>query len=231
MSDLVSAVEGGLAAVRERVGAACARAGRAADSVQLVAVSKGQPAAAIRVAVAKGQVDFGESYVQEWVEKRAAIPGVRWHFIGHLQSNKARLVAGHTALVHSVDRQSLVDALSREGGRQDVLVQVNIAGETSKSGVPPEQAAALVAHANASGVLSVRGLMCIPPAGDAETVARPVFRALRELFVGLRGGMSVDHAARFTELSMGMSDDLEVAIEEGATLVRVGTAVFGPRSV
>jgi len=208
----------GLSRVRERIATACARAGRPADSVRLIAVSKTQPLEKLRAAVQAGQRLFGENYAQELREKADALgPLVTWHFIGALQSNKARLVVGRAALIHTCDRISLAREISKRAlAEQPVLVEVNVGREPQKAGALPEDVPALVDQLRALARLRCDGLMCIPPAaGDP----RPHFAALRELAARL--GLS--------ELSMGMSADFETAIEEGATLVRVGTAIFGER--
>jgi PLP dependent protein len=219
----------GLERVRARLADATARAGRAAGSVHLVAVSKAKPASAIRAAHAAGQRDFGENYVQELVQKRAELAdldGLRWHFIGGLQRNKARHMAG-VALVHSVDRASLAADLARrmaaDGQHLEVLVEVNVAGEAQKSGCAPDELPRVLEAIAASSALTAQGLMTVPPAVDDADAARRFFaelRALRDRHVGALGR---------GELSMGMSHDFEAAIAEGATLVRVGTAIFGAR--
>ena len=207
----------GLNRVRERIAAACARAGRDPSSVTLVAVSKTQPLEKLRQAFEAGQRAFGENYAQELRAKSEALPGAEWHFIGGLQTNKARMVVGRAALVHTCDRIGLARELAkRAAAPQRVLLEVSIGKEPQKSGVLPEDVAALLEVVRALPQLRCEGLMCIPPAsGDP----RPHFRALRELAsrLGLR------------ELSMGMSADYEAAIEEGATIVRIGTAIFGQR--
>ena len=224
-----------LAAVRARIDAAVARRGPG-PVVTLVGVTKRQPLPAIEAAAAAGLRDFGESYAQELRDKQQAMLAIptgqplRWHFIGALQSNKARHVVG-CALVHSVDRAKLLTALehhaAEQGRVQDVLVQVNVAGEVGKAGVAPDALPQLLDRFADLPHVRCRGLMLIPPEADAEAT-RPHFRALRQL--------AEEHARRarpgveLRELSMGMSGDYEVAIEEGATIVRVGTAIFGPRS-
>jgi pyridoxal phosphate enzyme (YggS family) len=189
------------------------------------------PADDVRAALAAGQLDFGESYGQELRDKRQAFaagsPQPRWHFIGPLQANKVKYVAGHVALVHSVDSAELLAELERRGEDQACLVQVNVAGETQKRGVAPDALAALLdLFANLRHV-RCEGLMTVPPLADGPEAARPHFAALRALrdreAARPRAGVAL------TELSMGMSDDLEVAVAEGATLVRVGTAIFGAR--
>jgi pyridoxal phosphate enzyme (YggS family) len=219
-----------LRAVRERIAAAEARAGRAAGSVRLVAVSKTQPVEAVRAAYAAGARDFGENYAAELAEKIAAthdLPEARWHFIGHLQTNKVKLVAG-AALVHGVDSARLVGAIAARFADRvtPVLVQVSLAGEEQKSGASRDEVPAILeAIAATGGRVVARGLMTMPPLTEDPEQVRPVFRALRELRDALGGPV------RLPELSMGMSGDYEVAIEEGATLVRVGTAIFGERTI
>jgi pyridoxal phosphate enzyme (YggS family) len=217
--------------VRARIEAAIARRGPG-PAVRLVGVSKRQPLSAIEAAAAAGLEDFGENYAQELQGKQAARPGApwRWHFIGALQHNKVRLVVG-CALVHTVDRERLLPALESHaaalGRVQDVLVQVNVAGEEGKAGIAPAALPGLLDRFAELPHVRCRGLMLIPPAAEPEAT-RTHFRALRRL------AEEQAHHARpgveLCELSMGMSADYEVAIEEGATLVRVGTAIFGERS-
>ena len=226
-----------LAALRERIDAAAKRAGRSPESVTLLGVAKRIASESVAEAVKAGLGDVAENYVQEATGRREELiqmlesarnPPPRWHFIGQLQRNKARVVAAHFDLVHTVDREPLGAALDRHAGaadrRLDVLVQVNISGEAQKGGVAPEDTAALLTASRAWSHLRVAGLMTIPAPGDPEAV-RPAFAALRQLRDELRG----EHPD-LRELSMGMSADFEVAIEEGATIIRVGTALFGPRS-
>lgn len=217
-----------LAAVEERIAAACRRAGRARGEVRLVGVTKGMPATVVREAVAAGLTRFGENYVQEWTAKREALAdvlGVEWHFIGRIQRNKAAAVAT-AALVHSVGDPRVGAALDAAAARRrvpvPVLVQVNLRAEDTKGGVAPSALAATLDELRALAWLRVEGLMTIPPP-LAPAEMRPLFRELRALRDRQRD------AADLRELSMGMSADFEVAIEEGATLVRIGTAVFGPR--
>ena len=206
-------VKAGLAAVNEKISRACARAGRDPKSVKLIAVSKLQPIEKLQEAMAAGHRVFGENYAQELRDKAAALPDAEWHFIGALQSNKVKMIAGKIALVHTCDRVSLAKELAKRGP-QRVLIEVNVGREPQKAGVLPEDAPALLEQIK--GLVQVDGLMCIPP---AEGDPRPHFRALR----ALRDQLGLD------ELSMGMSADYETAIEEGATIVRVGTAIFGQR--
>lgn len=218
--------------VRDRIAAACAGAQRDVQSVTLLAVSKTFGAQAVREALAAGQHRFGENYVQEALEKMAVLADVRarleWHLIGPLQSNKTRAVAEHFDWVHTVDRLKIAQRLSDQRPAHlpplQVCLQVNISGEASKSGLPPAEVGALAREITALPRLRLRGLMAIPePAGDRDAQRRP-HRALRELLDSLRAqGLDLD------TLSMGMSADLEAAIVEGATIVRVGTAIFGAR--
>ena len=220
-----------LQSVRARIVRAAERAGRDPRSVRLLAVSKLQPAALVRAVAAAGQTEFGENYVQEGIDKVAAladVPGLAWHFIGQLQGNKTREVATSFDWVHTVDRERIASRLSAQRPQQaaplQVLLQVRLADEPGKGGVAPGEAPALAAVVAALPNLRLRGLMCIPPpAEDIEEQRRP-FRRLRELMDALNAaGHSLD------TLSMGMSDDLEAAVLEGATIVRVGTAIFGRR--
>ncbi|MBN3726098.1 YggS family pyridoxal phosphate-dependent enzyme [Burkholderia sp. Ac-20379] len=228
MSDLAAS----LATVHRRIDDAARSAGRAPGDVALLAVSKTFPADAVRDAHAAGQRAFGENYVQESLDKIAALAELRdtleWHFIGPLQSNKTRPVAEQFDWVHSVDRLKIAQRLAEQRPAHlpplNVCVQVNVSGEASKSGVAPAEAGALARAIAAMPTLRLRGLMAIPePAGDLDAQRAP-HRLLRELFDTLNaGGLALD------TLSMGMSADLEAAVLEGATLVRVGTAIFGAR--
>jgi pyridoxal phosphate enzyme (YggS family) len=224
-------IQASLREIRRRVDEACARAGREPSSVTLVAVSKTHPAEAIRAAYDAGQRDFGENYAQELAAKRtelADLGDIRWHFIGALQSNKAKLVIPGCVLVHAVDRESVAEALARRalaaGTVAEALVEVNVGDESSKAGVPIEGARALIERLSGIDGLRLRGLMCIPPPCETPDAARPFFSRLRVMRDELR-------AARpgFDLLSMGMTWDFEAAIAEGATHVRVGTAIFGAR--
>ncbi|HET7482495.1 MAG TPA: YggS family pyridoxal phosphate-dependent enzyme [Actinomycetota bacterium] len=217
-----------LAAVRERVAAAARAAGRDPADITLVAVGKTFGVDVVSEAIDAGATDIGENRAQELRDKVAVLGArARWHFIGPLQSNKVRLVVGsHVVLIHSVDRFGVAEAIGRRaaslGFEQDVLVEVNVGGEATKHGVEPPRAVTLATEISQLPGVSVRGLMAIPPRGDDE--ARHHFQTLAAL--------GHDVAAEIpgaTELSMGMSHDFEVAIEEGATIVRVGQAIFGPR--
>jgi pyridoxal phosphate enzyme (YggS family) len=218
--------------VRERIEAACARAGRSPDEITLVAVSKSQPPEAVRAAVSLGQLVFGENRVQEAKAKIPLCPErARWHLIGHLQSNKARDAVALFSMVESVDSLHLAEELEKWADKQAktlrILLEVNIAGESSKFGYSPEAVLRELPQINGLRHLELHGLMTIAPyTTDAEKV-RPVFRKLRELKTGCEQVLG----APLQHLSMGMSGDFEVAIEEGATIVRIGTALFGPRTL
>lgn len=220
-----------LQAVQARVANAAIAAGRVPASVQLLAVSKTWPAQAVREAAGAGQPAFGENYVQEGVDKVEALRDLdlEWHFIGPLQSNKTRPVANAFDWVHSIDRLKIAERLSAQRDVHlaplNVCIQVNVSGEDSKSGVAPDEAVALAQAVAALPRLRLRGLMCIPEPTDDLALLRSRFALLR----GLRDVLAADGLALDT-LSMGMSDDLEVAVAEGATIVRVGTAIFGQRS-
>lgn len=222
----------GLRAVRERIARAAVACGREPQAVRLVAVSKGKPPEAIREAYAAGQRAFGESYAQELVAKAEALADladVEWHFIGHLQTNKAKLVARAANVVHAVDSVVLARELGKrvtaEGRRAPlpVLVEVNVSGEPQKHGATGSELAEVIEAVHAQPSLALQGLMTMPPADDLEA-ARRTFGALVSLRA-LHGGEKA-----LPELSMGMSGDLEIAVACGATLVRVGTAIFGERS-
>lgn len=223
MSDLPD-IAANLAAIRARIAEACARAGRPAESVTLVAVSKTHPQDAVVAALAAGQTVFGENRVQEAAGKfpglRAAHPAMRLHIIGGLQTNKARDAVRVADVIESIDRPKLAaaiaEAMAKEGRRPDCFIQVNTGDEAQKSGVPRTEADAFIRAAREEFGLPVTGLMCIPP---VDQDSRPHFAYLRDL--------AAKHGLR--ELSMGMSADFEAAIAEGATLVRVGTAIFGHR--
>jgi len=218
-----------LAHVRAEIARRQAAAGRTAP-VTIVAVTKGFGVDAVEAALEAGVTDLGENRVQEALDKVDTPAGQRaaWHLIGHLQRNKAKQVAGRFALVHSVDSVALADELDRRaaahGAKQRVLLQVNVAGETQKSGCTPGEAAALARHAAALPHLSLEGLMTIAPFTDDAAVQRRTFRGLRELRDALQ-----EEGLWLPTLSMGMSADYGVAVEEGATVIRLGTVLFGPR--
>lgn len=215
-----------LAAVRARIDAAERQYARAPGSVALLAVSKTQPAERLRELFSLGQRAFGENYLQEALTKQRALAdlAIEWHFIGPIQSNKTKSIAEHFDWVHSVDREKVARRLSEQRPEHlpplKICLQVNISGEASKSGAAPGEVPALIARLAELPRIELRGLMCIPAPADDDHARRAPFRALRELMATLPG---------LDTLSMGMSDDLEAAVAEGSTLVRVGSALFGPR--
>jgi hypothetical protein len=223
-----------IARLEERITAACRRGGRRREDVRLVAVSKTHPPELIRAAFAAGLREFGENRVQEAKAKRPALDdlGATWHLIGHLQSNKARLARELFDWVHSVDSLHLAEKLAQaaapNGTRLPVLVEVNLGEETSKAGVRAGEVAALAEQIAPLAALDLRGLMVIPPFREDPEEVRPFFRQLRDLARDIEARNLPNVSMR--ELSMGMSHDFEVAIEEGATIVRVGTAIFGERT-
>lgn len=222
-----------LTALTSRIRTAAAAAGRSAGEIRLVAASKTFPPPAIREAVAAGVSDIGENYIQEARDKYAALQGtpVRWHFIGHLQTNKAKYAVRMFDLIHTVDSYRLALELDRCAQKinkvQAALIQVNLAGEASKSGVAPEEALPLIRRAAALEHIAVKGLMTLPPYFNAPEKVRPFFAALRRL----RDRIAAEQleTTGLQELSMGMTGDFEAAVAEGATLVRIGTAIFGER--
>lgn len=230
----MTTIAANLQAVKERIAAAALAAGRPPEDIGLLAVSKTWPAEAVLEAAAAGQRAFGENYVQEGVDKVAAVAAagatqLEWHFIGPLQSNKTRPVAAAFQWVHSIDRLKIAQRLSEQRDAHlpplNVCIQVNVSGEASKSGVAPAAAPELALAVAALPRLRLRGLMAIPEPTEDLVLLRARFAALRGIFEALRGeGLELD------TLSMGMSHDFEVAIAEGANLVRVGTAIFGARS-
>lgn len=222
---MIQDIRANLEAVHERVARACERAGRKPDDVLLIAVSKTVEIERIRLAVTAGVRALGENRVQEAKEKVAGLGRpVPWHLIGSLQTNKARDAVELFDWIHSVDREELARELDRRAHQRErrvkILVQVNVGEEPQKGGVHPAELKGLLESLTALSNLEVRGLMCIPPAAETADASRPWFKRLREL----RDAAGLEHC------SMGMSGDFEVAIEEGATMVRVGTAIFGPRA-
>ena len=230
----MTTIAANLQAVRARIEAACVAAGRPAGSVRLLAVSKTWPAECVVDAVAAGQTAFGENYVQEGVAKIQALatatgnPALEWHYIGPLQSNKTRTVAENFAWVHTIDRLKIAQRLSEQRPATlpplQVCVQVNVSGEASKSGCTPEEAPALAHAVAALPGLKLRGLMAIPEPSEDPMRQREQFAVLRHL----RDQLNAERLSLDT-LSMGMSHDMETAIMEGSTLVRIGTAIFGER--
>ncbi len=220
--------------IRERISRACLRAGRSPSEVTLIAVAKTFPAVAVREAADAGAADVGENYVQELLAKKSELRElpVRWHFIGHLQSNKVKEIAPWIHMIHAVDSLPLaleIDRRAAKAGRTiECLIEVNTTGEETKFGVPPERAGALVRSLAPCDHIEVAGLMTIGPFLPEAEGSRPMFRTLRELGgeIGSFGQANVT----MRHLSMGMTGDFEVAIDEGATLIRIGTAIFGPRT-
>ena len=219
-------------AVEEKVKEACRRAGRSRDEVTLIAVSMTKPMSMIEELLPLGVVDFGENKVQELTAKEEALPShIRWHMIGHLQRNKVKYIVDKAFLIHSVDSLRLAEAISQEAGKKNVtaniLIEVNVAGEDSKFGVRPEETAALAEAISKLPNISVKGLMTIAPFVENAEENREVFRNLRKLSVDIEEKKF--NNVIMAVLSMGMTGDYEVAIEEGATMVRVGTGIFGER--
>lgn len=211
----------------------CEKCGRSRDDVTLIAVSKTKPVSDIEEALKTGTLDFGENKVQELCSKCEVLPeNIRWHLIGHLQRNKVKYVAGKTALIHSVDSLRLAEKIEEESAKReittDILIEVNVSGEESKFGVSPDETEGLVRQIAKMEHVRVRGLMTIAPYTSDPENNRGYFRALRQLSVDIKQ-KNIDNVC-MNELSMGMSGDYRVAIEEGATFVRVGTAIFGERN-
>ncbi|MDQ3070937.1 MAG: YggS family pyridoxal phosphate-dependent enzyme, partial [Acidobacteriota bacterium] len=222
---------------RRRIDAAAQRSGRASSLIRLIAVSKTFSADHVRAAMAAGQIDFGENKVQEGTAKAEDIGGrpggdVRWHLIGHLQSNKAKKAASTFAAVHSIDSVDLLrkidEGAAAAGASPEILIQADLAGEATKFGAPPSSIPAIVEAALSCSAARLTGLMIVPPWSDNPEEARPWFRRLRALRDELVAAGAP--GASLAELSMGMSHDFEAAIEEGSTIVRVGTAIFGRRT-
>jgi pyridoxal phosphate enzyme (YggS family) len=222
-----------LALVRQRIAAAAVRAGRNAEDVTLIGVSKTIDARLVQQAIDAGLQTLGENKVQEAAEKVPQIrgEGLRWHLIGHLQSNKAKTAVLVFDTIHTVDSVDLVKRLDRVatevGRRPDLLIQLNIGGETTKSGAAESEVGPIVEALDAAHSVRLVGLMAIPPLSELPEESRPYFQRLRAVLDGVNRDRPDER--RLTHLSMGMSNDFEVAIEEGATMVRVGTAIFGPR--
>jgi pyridoxal phosphate enzyme (YggS family) len=232
---LAAVIADNLVAVRGRIARAAARAGRTPDGITLIAVSKTFPAEQVRLAHAAGQFDFGENKVQEAlqkIEETADLRSLRWHLIGHLQSNKVKKVVSPFAVIHSIDSVDLLhrvdQAAEASDARPEILVQVDLAGEQTKFGAPVDTARRVLDAALETRAVQVIGLMLLPPWNEDQEQTRPWFRQLRELRDDwISQGVP---AAALQHLSMGMSHDFEAAIEEGATMVRVGTAIFGRRT-
>ncbi|MGC9965789.1 MAG: YggS family pyridoxal phosphate-dependent enzyme [Syntrophobacteraceae bacterium] len=228
-----SSVAGNLAAIRERIEAACVRAGRDSSGVKLVGVTKRVPVEKVREGIEAGLEILGENYIQEAMTKKEAFAGldVSWHCIGHLQTNKAKMAIECCDWIETVDREAIATELNRRakaaGKKVPVLIQVNIGGEEAKSGVRPDELSSFFKLVSGLESLEVCGLMALPPFFDQPERVRPYFRQMRGLLEKLK--REAAGPEKLVELSMGMSGDFEVAIEEGATLVRIGTALFGGR--
>ena len=221
-----------LVRVREQIARAAERAGRSAEDITLIAVSKTFDPSTVQQAVDAGAHDLGENRVQEAIAKVATVKGnLRWHLIGHLQSNKARQAVEAFDVIHTVDSSQLAQRLDRAAGevgrRPAVLVQVDLAHEPTKSGADESELPAIIEALDSARHLELCGLMTLPPFFDSAEQTRPYFRRLREILESLNRGREPEQ--KLTELSMGMSHDFEAAVEEGATMVRVGTAIFGAR--
>lgn len=219
--------------VKERIAAACDRAGRDSDEITLVAVSKKKPLDDVETLMGAGQTDFGENYVQELCDKyeHASAPA-HWHMIGHLQTNKVKYIVDKVSLIHSVDSVHLAGQIEKEAAKRglvsDILVQINIAHEESKFGLDAEEALEMIREISRFPHVHIRGLMASAPFVDNPEENRCYFRKLHELFIDIRE-KNIDNVD-MNVLSMGMTNDYEIAIEEGATMVRVGTAIFGARN-
>ena len=235
MDEMIASIRDNISRVEERIAAACRRCGRRREVVRLVAVSKTHPPELIRAAFEAGLRDFGENRVQEAMAKRPVLSdlSITWHLVGHLQTNKAKAARELFHWVHSVDSFRLAQKLDQAAvasgaGRLPVLLEVNLGEEASKAGVGESEIIPLAEQVSRLGTLEVRGLMVIPPFLDDPELVRPYFRRLRELAQEIESKNIPNLSMQ--ELSMGMSHDFEVAIEEGATIIRVGTAIFGVRS-
>lgn len=221
-------------AVRQRIDDACRRAGRNPNEVTLIAVTKAFDSTRITEAVREGVCDIGENFVKELLQKREQVldGNIRWHFIGHVQTNKVKSLVEVVHLIHSVDSYRVAQEVEKRASKVsrtvDVLLEINTTGEATKYGVPPEEAKALVKKIAPFEHVRIRGLMTIGPFSPDPEESRPCFRKLRELSESI-AAQSIENV-EMTHLSMGMTNDFEVAVEEGATLVRLGTALFGPRS-
>lgn len=230
---MVEDIRDRLAQVQEQIARAAERAGRRPEEITLIAVSKTFDSSIVQQAVDAGALDLGENRVQEAASKVETVKGdrLRWHLIGHLQSNKARLAVRAFDVIHTIDSRELAERLDRIAGEESrrltVLAQADLANEPTKSGAVEAELAGIVAALDEARHLDFKGLMTMPPFFDSPEQTRPYFRRLREILDELNRSRSVER--QLTELSMGMSHDFEVAIEEGATMVRVGTAIFGKR--
>jgi pyridoxal phosphate enzyme (YggS family) len=232
-----TSIEINLQRIRREVAAAAEVSGRSAAEITLIAVSKFQNLDSMRALIGLGQRHFGENYLQEFEAKRESLkdPGLNWHFIGRIQSNKAKNLVGRFDCIHSVDRLKIAEKLNdealKQGLRQKILIEINVGDESSKGGIRPGNAKEFIAALQDLSGLEVGGLMLMPPPEEDAEKLRPYFREARRLREELKAGSfwRKGAAARFRELSMGTSQDFRVAIEEGASLVRLGTVLFGPR--
>jgi pyridoxal phosphate enzyme (YggS family) len=223
------------AEVKRRVDEAALRSGRNPEDVRLIAVTKTHPASEINEAIEAGAADIGENRVQEVLEKYDSVKPVRWHLIGHLQTNKVKQIIDKVVMIHSVDSLKLAREIDKRAAAagivMDVLIEINSAMEETKSGIPAADLRQLVTDISAEcGNVRVCGIMCIPPIAAEPEDSRPYFREAAELFEDMKGWDLPAERFAPTELSMGMSGDFEVAVEEGATMVRVGSSIFGPRN-
>ena len=221
--------------IKERKDAAAVRSGRSPEEVTLMAVTKTHTAAEINEAIAAGAADIGENRVQELLEKYDSVSPVRWHLIGHLQTNKVKNVVGKVVMIHSVDSMKLAREINKRASAagivMDILIEINSAMEETKSGISADELEALVKDIAAEcDNIRIRGIMCIPPIAAEPEEARPYFREARELFDKMKTWDLPEERFLPDTLSMGMSGDFEVAIEEGSTIVRVGSSIFGPRN-
>ena len=221
--------------IKERKDAAAVRSGRSPEEVTLMAVTKTHTAAEINEAIAAGAADIGENRVQELLEKYDSVSPVRWHLIGHLQTNKVKNVVGKVVMIHSVDSLKLAREINKRASAagivMDILIEINSAMEETKSGISADELEALVKDIAAEcDNIRIRGIMCIPPIAAEPEEARPYFREARELFDKMKTWDLPEERFLPDTLSMGMSGDFEVAIEEGSTIVRVGSSIFGPRN-
>jgi pyridoxal phosphate enzyme (YggS family) len=236
ISSAAEGIETNLQALRAEIAAAAAAAHRSDDCITLVAVSKGHAAGRVRAVAARGVANFGESYLQEALPKIDALRDLplSWHFIGRIQANKSAAIAASFDWVHGVDRLKIAERLSAQRPHYapplQVCIQVNIAGDAAKAGVPPAGALELARALSALPRLTLRGLMCILPAGGTVVANRQAFQALAQLLRAINAAAGAPAAGTLDTLSMGMSADYREAIHEGATLIRIGTAIFGPRS-
>jgi len=228
----INSIAQGIAEVKERIAAACERVGRKPEEVTLIAVSKTMPVEDLRGAMACGMQEFGENRPQELRDKQAEITEpLHWHMIGSLQTNKLKYVIGKTVLIHSVDSVHLAEAIDEMSGKKElvteILLEINIAGETSKHGIAPEELEGLVRVIAKLNHVKIRGLMTVAPYTDTPEENRVYFRKMKQLMVDINS-KNIDNVY-MDMLSMGMTGDYEIAVEEGATLVRVGTGIFGHR--